>query len=183
MHYRLAVFLPFAMLPVMSVLAAPVPEPYAILDIGPPPEGETVEEYLQSKIRSLLHPVHGVALHVREDDAVCKLNSFAPQEDGRIWLTENLRVKAIPHTSYLRLEFRGGNREEQVVILNSFLRHYLRYYAVYRQFREKGHRQDEEYMAQLPKGSKPPEELQDRMSKSRTLIAAYKQIAVVRWAK
>lgn len=54
MCYRLVVLmllLLLVMLPMINVFAAPAPEPYAILDIGPPRKGLTVEEFCQEMIR------------------------------------------------------------------------------------------------------------------------------------
>ena len=51
MRYRLVALMLFVVLPVMNVLAAQAPEPYAILDLGPPPKDETAKQYREKIIR------------------------------------------------------------------------------------------------------------------------------------
>jgi hypothetical protein len=144
MRYRLIVLmLPMllAMLQVMNALAAPAPDPYAILDIGPPPKGESADVYRKKRIDSLTY-AHGLVLMVWSDPEVRKLPSVAALKDARYWLSKNLRVTWEGQGNRLRLTFRAGNRAEQVVILNTMLRIYLR------QVKDEGIKFDEYFLRQ-----------------------------------
>jgi hypothetical protein len=130
MRYSLAVLMMLmllAMLPVMYLPAAPAPEPaYAILHIGPPPKRMTADEYYKDTIYRLTDP--GCFLwHVGVDTEVSKLPSVAPLKKASPWLAKNIRVVKEKGECRLRLTFRAGKRGEQVAILNSLLRYYLRY--------------------------------------------------------
>ncbi len=128
MRYRLAALMLFAlvlfaMLPLMSVLAAPAPEPYAILDIGPPPKGETAEQYRQRVIAAQTHPLSTCGMSSPE---VRRLPSVARMENARPWLTKNIRITAEGEERRIRFTFRAGTRDESVTIINAFLRESLR---------------------------------------------------------
>lgn len=120
MRYRLAALSLFVVLPVMNVLAAPAPDPSAILDIGPPPKGETAEQYRKRLIEG--QTFHGTLCKWWSDPEVRKLRVIAPMEDPRPWLAKNLRVTEEREVRRIRLTFRAGTRDEQVVILNALLR-------------------------------------------------------------
>lgn len=123
MRYRLAVLMLLmllAVLPMMDVLAAPAPDPYAILDIGPPPKGKTAVQYLKDHI--------ALQTHLDTLNTVCsypevkKLPTISALKDGRPWLAKNLRVTPEKGGRLLRFTFRAGKRNEQVTIVNAFLR-------------------------------------------------------------
>lgn len=124
MRYRFATLILFAMLPAMNVLSAPAPAPSAILDIGPPPKGETPENHRKKQIDNLTNPyghLNGVGR------ATKTLPSVARFKDARPWLAKNVRVTEEKEgRRWLRLTFRAGTRSEQVAILNELLRAYLR---------------------------------------------------------
>ncbi|MHB1425881.1 MAG: hypothetical protein ACYC3I_22175 [Gemmataceae bacterium] len=119
MRSRLAVLMLLAVLPPMSVLAAPAPDPSAILDIGPPPKGETAEQYRKRLIQDQTGRIS--LCDWWSDPEVKKLPSVARFKDPRPWLAKNLRVKD-EDDRRLRFTFRAGTRAEQVTILNALLR-------------------------------------------------------------
>jgi hypothetical protein len=120
MRSRLAVLMLFTLLPTMHLPAAPAPDPSAILDIGPPPKGETAEQYRKRLIGAQTHPF--TLCDWMSDPEVKKLPSVAAMKDPRPWLAKNLRVTKEDGLRRLRLTFRAGTRAEQVVILNALLR-------------------------------------------------------------
>src|SRR5579871_2723111 len=125
MRIRLAALLILAFLPLINVIAAPAPDPSAILDVGPPPKEQAVEDHRKAEIGRLTL-AHGMLFNVWRDPDVSKLPSVAPLKDARSWLAKNLRVMEEDGGSRLRLTFQAGTREEQVVILNALLRVKLR---------------------------------------------------------
>lgn len=194
MRYRLAALTLFVVLPVMNVLAAPAPDPYAILDIGPPPKGQTAEEYCKWHIDSLPNLC---GYHARHDPEMKKLPSVTQEKAPWLWLEKNLRVTPESGGRRLRLTFRAGTRTEQVVILNAFLRVYFRMVVAKRiQSREEGIRIMEAGNPRLAKDIKEtrnPNSLQRYLqhwengkvaeADFRAEIARLKQVAVTRWAK
>lgn len=121
MRYLLAALLLLAVLPVISVLAAPAPEPSAILDIGPPPKGETGEEHCTSEIDVL--KCAGLFYRALNVDAeMRKLPLVARIKDPRPWLASNLLIKKEDGGRRLRLMLHSGNRADQVIILNALVR-------------------------------------------------------------
>jgi hypothetical protein len=133
MRYRVPVLMLLmlpAMLPVMNVLAAPVPDPSAILDIGPPPKGMTAEEYCKDTNHRLTNPrpySSYIWFAGGGDPEMDKLPSVGRLKDGfRPWIVKNIRVTSEDGERRLRLTFRAGSRAEQVVIINALLRVYLR---------------------------------------------------------
>ena len=194
MRSRLAVLMLLAVLPLMSVLAAPVPEPYAILDIGPAPKGWSAEKHREMEIGHLTNP-DGVLLHASLDPEVKKLKSVTSQKFPSEWMSKNFRV--VPDEgSRLRLTFQAGDRTEQAAILNTLLRTYLRPYGEKRQRLEKNLRYMEAGVPELIKviesGENPRQEecnrkelerLQANIPGRRAEIARLKQITVIRWAK
>lgn len=126
MRTRFAVLMLFAVLPVMNVLGAPAPDPYAILDLGPPPKGETWEQYRKRLIGAQTH--HFSLTQVWSDPEVKKLPSVARFKDPRPWMAKNLRVTPDEGERRIRFTFRGGTRIEQMVILNALLRNNLHAY-------------------------------------------------------
>ncbi len=128
MRHRLALLMLIALLPVLDVLAAPAPEPYAILEIEPVPEewdlefsGKTPDEFRKERMERLTYP-HGYPLYVWRDPEVRKLPSVATLKDPRYWLAKNFRIAWEGEGNRLRVMFRAGNRTEQVAIINSLLR-------------------------------------------------------------
>ena len=196
MRYCLIVVL-FAALPLMNVLAAPAPDPFAILDIGPPPKGQSAEEYREMNIEDLTR-IHGSILGpVWLDPEVKKLPSVARLKEARPWLSKNLEITPVPGETRLRLKFRAGSRAEQVAILNSVLRVNRRFDRKHLQFQEEILHRDEACILDLDKriesGQHPrmvasyQQSINDLRSihipTRRAEIARLKQIAVIRWAK
>jgi hypothetical protein len=197
MRYCLAALLLFAALPVMNVVAAPVPDPSAILDIGPPPKGWSMEKHLKSEIDDHLTSPYGRLFAVWLDPEIRRLPSVAASKDARSWLTSNLRVTKEDGGSRLRLTFRSGKRAEQVAILNALLRAYIQAAKEKQRFHEECLRGEEEGIPELERriASGQHRESIDRYRKAiedgrsihiparRAEIARWKQIAVIRWAK
>lgn len=128
MRYRLIALSFLAALPVMSGLhAAPVPpEPYAVLDIGPPHFGVSPDEHCKRAIGHFTF-AHGIPSRVWRDSEVRKLKSIPDPKDYPLhWLANHVTVKQEGHDNCLRLTFKRGTRKEQVIILNAFLRAYIR---------------------------------------------------------
>lgn len=124
MRYRVVVLMLLLLLvgtPIIYLPAAPAPEPvHGILDIGPPPKGKTAEEHLKFQMQS---KTDGFTWYgVTQDPEVMNLPSVAPLEDARPWLENNLRVTSEGGGRRLRFTFRAGKRNEQVTIINAFLR-------------------------------------------------------------
>lgn len=120
MPYRLAALLLLAVLPMMHLLAAPAPDPSAILDIGPPPKEETAEQYRKRLIEA--QTCHLTLCRWMTDPEVMKLPLVSTMKDPRPWLAKNLRVTEEDGQRRLRFTFRAGKRSEQVAILNALLR-------------------------------------------------------------
>ncbi len=195
MRTRFAVLMLFAVLPVMNVLAAPAPDPYAILDIGPPPKGMDAEQYRKMQIDCLTF-AHGRLFFVWRDPEVSKLPSVAALKDARPWLSKNLRVTQENGGRRLRLTFQAGERREQVAILNALLR-------ISRDLqREKLHRVEaqlqklqeavprleklvatEQNATMLTRYRKDLQEAPSILADLREEVARRKQIAVIKWAK
>jgi hypothetical protein len=194
MRYRLAVLLLFAVLPVMSVLAAPAPDPSAILDIGPPPKVQTAEEYCQFLISRLPNLC---GYYARADPAMKELPSLVRQKYPWLWLEKHLRVTPENGGRRLRLTFRAGSRDEQRVILNALGRTYLRMFVAYNIKRlELGDRLSEAGkpgLAKLIKETRNPDSLEKYLEQQargeiaeaygRAEMARLKQITVIKWAK
>jgi hypothetical protein len=197
MHYRIAAVLLFAGLPAMTVLAAPAPEPSAILDIGSPEKGETPEQHSKRAIECLGDRWCALtgAWH---DLKGSKLPSIEAKKDPRPWLEKNIRItKADADGRRLRLTFRAGNRAEQVAILNAVFRAYMQSMKEYRRFLENCLRSDEACIDGLLKrieSEQDPRKVQEyrkgieelrssRIPEARARIARHQQIAVIRWAK
>jgi hypothetical protein len=123
MRYRLAALMLLAVLPLMRLInltAAPAPDPSAILDIGPPPKGETADQYRKRMIEAQIGRI--TLCDWMSDSEVKKLSAVAGMKDPRPWLAKNLRVTEEDGQRRLRFTFRAGTRTEQVVILNALLR-------------------------------------------------------------
>lgn len=196
MRYCLAVLMLFATPPVMNVLAAPAPAPSAILDIGPPPKGQTAEEHRKMQIDNLTYPHGFFVLGAWHDPEVSKLPSVAALKDPRYWFSRNLHVKWEGEGNRLRLTFGAGNRTEQVVILNVLLRSYLqtRKECIKRfeesiRIREEGEPQfakllkEERDVNNLRRWLKQAEDAKVQAAEYRAEIARLKQTAAVKWAK
>lgn len=112
--------LPLAVLPVKNVLAAPAPDPVGILDIGSPPNGWTAEQNLNEQIKFMTSIK--ILDRVCSDPEVRKLFLVVSVKDARPWLAKNLWVKPEKGDRLLRFAFRAGKRNEQVTIINAFLR-------------------------------------------------------------
>lgn len=200
MRYRLAVLMLLmllAILPVMNVLAAPVPAPSAILQIAPPPKGESMEKHLEYVIGQQLTDPYGFLFKVWRDPEIGKLPSVAALKDARSWLSKNIRVTKEDEGRRLRLEFRAGNRREQVAILNKLLDVYVQAAGKKQQFFEKQLRWQENCILELEERIKSRRNPQDAASckeaindlrsnlipATRAEIDRYKQIAVIKPAK
>jgi hypothetical protein len=200
MRSRLAVLillLLLAVLPLMNVLAAPAPAPSAILDIGPPPKGWSMEKHREREISDYLTSPDGMLFAVWLDPEISKLPSVAAKKDARSWLSENIRVTQEDEGRRLRLKFRAGNRREQVTILSSLLHAYIQARKKKQKSLEKSLRMDEKCVLELKEriasGQHPGmvdeykkgmEELRSiRIPARRGEIDRYKQIAVIRWAE
>lgn len=120
MRYRIAALMLFTALPLVNVMAAPAPDPSAILDIGPPPKGETAEQYRKRMIEAQTGRIT-LCLWM-SDTELRKLPVIATMKDPRPWLAKNLRVTEEDGQRRLRFTFRAGKRSEQVAILNALLR-------------------------------------------------------------
>jgi hypothetical protein len=192
MRYRLTVLMLFAVLPVRSVLAAPAPDPvYAILEIGPPPEGWTEEQNLKNQIEFLTSLV--ILDKVFCDPEVRKLPSVASMKvkDAPSWLAKNIRVTPEEERRRLRFTFRAGKRPEQVTIINALLGVNL---SVDREF-IKSHEEDIRRYEHLLSKLESKKNLTDsdretihglrtyRIPKYRAEIARLKQTKVIKWAK
>lgn len=119
MRYRLAALMLLAVLPLMNVLAAPAPDPSGILDIGPPPKGETAEQYRKRMIEAQTGRIS--LCDWMSDPEVKKLPSVARFKDPRPWLAKNLRITE-EDDRRLRFTFRDGKRLEQAILINALLR-------------------------------------------------------------
>lgn len=197
MCYRVAVLLLFVVPPMMSVLAAPAPDPYAILDIGPPPKGRKADEHRREEIARLSHPKSTVLMIVSGLPEVRKLPSVAAAKDDCKWLSENLRIAQEREGNRLRFTFRAGTRAEQVVILKALLEVYVHGYERRIQFHEKGLRSHEESIVDLEKRIESRQEpgrvdsYKKEINELRTVdipacraeIARLRQIAVIHSAK
>lgn len=195
MRYRLAALSLFVVLPVMNVLAAPAPDPSAILDIGPPPKGETAEQYRKRLIEG--QTFHGTLCTWWTDPEVRKLSSVARFKDARPWLAKNLRVTEEECGRRLRFTFRAGSRAEQVAIINALLRYNLAEAeeAIKRdEYWIRKYQKDILELEQRIKSSRRPKEvasLQDgidnlrsiRIPELQAVIAREKQLTVIKWAK
>jgi hypothetical protein len=218
MRYRLAALMLFAMLSVMSLLirpapapaildiespskamdpvAAPDPEPYGILDIGPPPKGETAEQYRQ---RQSVYKTGDCTLSM-VSYRVRKLPSVAPLANTHPWLVKNLRVTAEEGDRRLRFTFGAGTRAERAAIINAFLRVSLNWHdigGIDLKWKEECLRMYERNILDLEKriqSTKDPREAasyQKGIDKMRSVgipelraeIARLKQYAVIKWAK
>lgn len=191
----LAMLLVVVMLPVMNVLAAPVPDPSAILDIGPPPKGKTAKEHRESEIHCL---THGIVTCAYSDPVVRKLPSVAPSlRTSFNWLANNIRARPENGGRRIRLTFRAGTRAEQVAILNTTLRDYIRFVKTERiQIAEEWlirMKEAEPRLLKLIKEEQNPINLKDYLEEqakakdtevySRAQIARLKQVDVIKWAK
>jgi hypothetical protein len=198
MRYHLAALMLIAVLPGMNVPAAPAPDPYGILDIGPPPKGKTAEQYLKFQIerKTSLDILNDVC----SDPEVKKLPSVASMEDACPWLAKNLRVTPDEGGRRLRFTFRAGTRNEQVIIINAFLRVSLNWHdigGIDLKWKEECLRMYERNILDLEKriqSTKDPREAasyQKGIDKMRSVgipelraeIARLKQYAVIKWAK
>jgi hypothetical protein len=200
MRYRLAVLMLLmllVMLPMMNVLAAPAPAPSAILQIALPPKDWSMEKHLEYVIGQQLTDPYGFLFEVWLDPEIRKLPSVAALKDARSWLSQNIRVTKEGEGHRLRLEFRAGNRREQVAILNKLLRAYIQAARKKQRFLEECLRKDEKCILELEQritsGQHPRmvdeykkgiEELRSiRIPAWRAEIDRFKQIAVIKWAR
>jgi hypothetical protein len=192
-HYRFAASILFAVLPMMHLLAAPVPDPSAILDIGPPFKGMTAEEYRKLYI-DILHNMCGY--DARRDPDVKKLSSVVSSKTPWLWLKENLRVVPEKDDRRLRLTFGAGSRAEQVAILNCVLRIYMERQTNSRKGLEKKLQLIEESLPRLKKKAETEvnpiqraryqqdlESAPSVIAEVRANIARYKEISVIKWAR
>lgn len=195
MRYRVAALFLFAMLPVLNVLAAPAPDPSAIVDIGPPPKGETAEQYRKRQSES--QTCHFMLCRWWSDPEVKKLPSVAAMKDARPWLAENLRITEEEGERRLRFTFRAGTHAEQATIINALLRVNLAVEERGIKGSEKCLRMYENCILDLEKRIKSSQNPQEAASyrkgieelrsidipARRAEIARRRQFAVIRWAK
>lgn len=193
MRYRLVVLMLFAVLSVMSVLAAPAPEPYAILDIGPPPKGESAEGYCKRMIEGHTN----IAILAFACAPVMQLPSAAQFKDPRPWLAKNIRVTKDNGDRCLRLTFRAGTRSERATIINIFLRADLSFQEDVLKSHEYSLRLIENMIPDLEKrikSARDPQEVASyqkgideirsiRIPEYRAEIARKRQFAVIKWAR
>ncbi len=199
MRYRLPALFLLVVLPGMYPQAAPAPEkPYAILDIGPPPQGKTDEEHRKDLIAGLKHP-HGGVGHIW--GLAEARNVLPPDIKGYPaqwqWLAEKLIIKWDGEGHCLRLIFQAGNRADQVAILNTLLRVYMReavemeIQGIEQSIRGIESREalaiqllkqqwDPKQIAHLRKGM---EDAKARVANYRATLSRLKQVAVIKWAK
>lgn len=200
MRCRVAVLTLFALLPGMNGWAAQAPPTSAILDIGPPPKGWSMEKHRQEEIRHLTY-YRGMLTDVWGDPEVTKtvpkLASITRWQDAGIWLSDNLEVTPVPGKDrLLRLKFRAGSTDEKVAILNSLLRINLQLVAERRERIEKKLQLVEGAVPELEKlvtaTSDPIQQARYRkdlekapfeIEQLRTEITRLKQAAVIRCAK
>lgn len=199
MRYRLAVLMLLMLLvvlPMMNVLAAPAPDPSAILDIGPPSKEWGLEKHCQNEIDNMSSP-DGMLMNVWCNPKVRKLPSVSRFKDACPWLAQNIRIRKEDGGRRLRLTFRAGTRAEQVAILNELLRVNLRAQERGIKFQEECLRSHEECIVGLERriasGQEPEsvdsfregiKELRSiRIPAVRAEIARMKQFGVVKWAK
>lgn len=196
MRYRLATLTLLAMLPIMHLMAAPAPDPSAVLDIGPPRKGWSLEKHCKTEIGHMNFG-HGMLNDVWCNPEVRKLPSVARFKDARPWLEQNLRITVEDGGRRLRLTFKAGKRSEQVTILNELLRVNL-------QVKKKSIMLDEDYLhwcencileleERIKSGRfresvdsyrKEIEELRStRIPACHDEIARLKQFTVIKWAK
>jgi hypothetical protein len=129
-----------------QTIAAPIPEPFAVLDLGPPPKGKSAEEhrkrivtYLTSRSivphQSIKEDGYGGAslvvsfkkdgpVPLLSDPEVRKLPAVAKMsaEETETWLRTNLKVAPDSEVGRIRMKFGAGSRAERVVVLNGLLR-------------------------------------------------------------
>jgi hypothetical protein len=211
MRYGLVALMLFAVLPVVDVLAAPAPEPYAILEIEAPPEkgaleftGKTPDQYRKERIDCIFDsPYDYYVIEVWNDPEVRKLPSIAALKDPprnwlpRKWLCDNLRITPEGEGNRLRVMFRAGNRTEQETIINSLLRAYLQTGKERQKLLEMFLHDDEKLLLVYEKRLESQHDhdsikhyqkcINDlssyRIPERRAAIARYKQIAVIKWAR
>lgn len=184
MRYCLPVVLLLAVSLRMSFLrAAPAPDPVAVLDVGPPMHGETLEEHVKGRMEAFTSRYLGIFTPVSREPEVRNLPPITSLKDPRPWLIKNMEVTPIPKTSRLRLSFRAGSREEKKAILNAVLRVWVRRSRETQRMDEDYVRKEEERLARLTKDGKPTGKLQTKITRCRAMIAAYKQIDAIQWAK
>lgn len=199
MRYRLAVLMLlmlFSALPMLNVLAAPAPAPWVILDLGPPPKDETLDKHLDHEIDLLTSP-EDYLFFVWIDPEIPKLPSVAALKNGRPWLARNLRVRKLKG-SRIELTFRGGERREQVAVLNTLLRLYMKAKKDHlKNFLEKNLRWCENNVVELEERIKSGQhprmvnQYREGIKELRTIeiparraeVERYKKIAVIKWAR
>lgn len=198
MRYRLALLMLLAMLPAMNLLAAPVPDPSAVLDIGPPPKGWSMEKHCKREIDKLNYHDSLFCMAYEIDAEMRKLPSVVPSKDLWPRLARNLRVKEEDGGRRLRLTFRSGSRAEQVIIINALLRadlqaqerhikdfeHWIRSHEkdiVHLENRIKWEQKDHDAVASYRKSINDLRS--NRIPARRAEIARLKEFKVIKWAK
>ncbi|HEY7427358.1 MAG TPA: hypothetical protein VH682_24200 [Gemmataceae bacterium] len=194
MRYRLAVLMLLAMLSKTHVLAAPVPnpapDPYAILEIGPPPEGWTAEQNLNNQIKFMT--ALDILDKVHSNPEVKKLPLVASMKlkDISPWLAKNVRVTPEEGSRRLRFTFRAGKRPDQVTIINALLGVNLSGKWEFIESHEKKLRRCEHLISTLESRNTTDND-RETIHGLRTIeipglhaeIARLKQTKVIRWAK
>lgn len=192
MRYCLPALLLFAVLPLLNVRAAPVPAPSAVFQLGPPPKGESEEQFRKDQIQGKTsHASLSLWwMYLKES----KLPSITSRKDPRPWLAKNLRITE-ENGRRLRFTFQAGTREEQVIILNALLRACLYWHETTIKSTEEIIRMLENQILDLQERSKTntkeaasyQEDIHELHTKQipacRAAIARCKQFAVIKWAK
>jgi hypothetical protein len=201
MRYRRTVFVVLMLLALLTAInlqAAPVPDPSAILSIGPPPKGIAAAEHCKDVISRLTkHP--GFIWYAGIQPEVSRLPSVISLKDAaHPWLEKNLRVTQEDGGRRLRLTFRAGNRAEQVTILNTLLRIYIQWEATDRiKVQEEALRWKEDRIVELEKRIESGQAREsadsyrkgindlraNRIPALRSEIDRLKQVTVIKWAK
>ena len=194
MRHLLPALMLLSMLSVMNLLAAPIPEPYAILELPAPPKGVSPEQYARDQIRGT---TSRGTLNRTMTDEVRKLPSILHLEDARPWLAKHLQVTQEDGGRRLRFTFGAGTRAEQVIILNAFLRASLSWQEESIKWAEECIRIHEKKIPELEKRIELSRDPQDIMTYQRGIdelrsiripdcraeIARLKQFVVSKWAK
>jgi hypothetical protein len=188
-----------AVLPVMNVLAAPAPVPLGILDIGTPhPKDERAKQFVKLQIE--FNTDHRFLDTVLSYPEVKKLPSVASMENPRPWLAKNIRVTPGEGDRLLSFTFLAGKRNEQVTIINAFLRANLHWHDLDGKAIQRGEQsvrtaeagiRDLEQRIQSGQQPHMVDEYREHINRLRhTLIpelraeiARMKQYAVLKWAR
>lgn len=108
-----------------AVKASRAPEPFILLDIGAPRDGVSAEKYREEEVDCLTHPHGSITEAWNIAPKIHKLKCL-PEKLPLHWIAKRVVVKQYGNDNCLRITFRGGARDEKVIILNALLRGYIR---------------------------------------------------------